>query len=203
MTKKKKSAKRSVPKRKVKKYAGKTEKEWREWGEEFGKSMEKVGEDFEKRMEERGKLKKRYRSWMFETFGFIGPIIGSIISIFILVIGIWILRTINMYLADAFISMLSDFLYSNIQLFFLASLFFGYCNYFSRRYAKNYRIFSPIVNSLNIVFVIWILASIFVLIGIYSWIYIFSDISYFLLRNLFILFIAFAVIGYILELEKS
>lgn len=195
MAKKRKSAKRSAPKRKVKKYAGKTEKEWSEWGEEFGKQMENIGEEFEKHG-------KKYRSRWFETFGFIAPLIGSIAGLFFLIIGIWLLNAMNLYLMNAFISMLSDFLFTNIQIFFLASLFFSYCNYFSKRYSKNYWILSPLVNSLNIIFVIWILASIMVLVGLYTWVYIISDFSRFLLGNLFMLFIAFALIGYVFELLK-
>jgi uncharacterized membrane protein len=188
---------------KVKKYAGKTEEEWREWGEEFGKQMEKLGESFGSHMERRGKkLERKYRSWWFETFGFIGPLIKSVIGIFFLAIGIFILNFINIYLSNSFIFMLSDFLFTYLPLFFWASLFFGYCKYFSRIHAKIYWTISPLVDSLNIVFVIWILMSIFIMIGAYTMTDIIENFSHFLIDNLFGLFILFAIIGYVIEFAK-
>ena len=195
-------AKKKTSKR-TKKYAGKTEKEWRDWGEEFGKTMEKVGEDFGKHMEGRGKqLEKKCKGWWFYTFGFIGPLISSIIGILFLVIAIWFLNFANIHLFNSFISMLSDFLFSNIQFFFLASLFFGYCKYFSMRYEKNYWTVSPIVNGLNAIFVIWILVSMFIMVGAYTMTDIITNFSAFILRILWILFALFTLIGYLSEFAK-
>lgn len=199
--------KRKVPKRrkisKAEKYAGKTEREWKEWGEEFGKQMEKIGEDFGEHIGRHGReTERKYRSWWFYTFDFIGPLISSIIRVIFLVIAIWFLNFVNIHLSNSFISMLSDFLYSNIQFFFLASLFFGYCKYLSMRYEQKYWIVSPVINGLNAIFVIWILASIFIMVGAYTMTDIITNFSYLVLRALWFLFALFVLIGYISEITK-
>ncbi|OGI12453.1 hypothetical protein A3K64_04380 [Candidatus Micrarchaeota archaeon RBG_16_36_9] len=188
---------------KVKIYAGKTEEEWREWGEEFGKQMEKLGDSFGKDMKKRGRIvEKRYRKRWFDTFGFIGPLIGSMMGIFFLAIAIWFLNFINSYLSNAFISLLSDFLFTNIPIFFLASIFFGFVKYFSRIYWKDFWIAWPIAGSLRVIFVIWILASILFLTGAYTMNDAIETLSIIVIRNLFGLFIVFAVIGYFIVLAQ-
>jgi len=201
-------------KRKQKKYAGKTEKEWRDWGEDFGKGidsgskkfsegMERWGDDFGKHVERHGRrMEKEWKNWWFDAFGFVGPLLVSIIGIFFLAIGIWILNFVNFSLHSIFIFMLSNFLASNIQWFFLATLFLNYAKYFSRKY-EGYWIFSPMVNSLNIVYVVWILTSIFILIGVYTGVNILTNFANFLNDNLLGLFILFALIGYIFEFTKK
>jgi len=211
----KRKVQRKVQKRKISKkkkiYAGKTEREWRNMGAEFGKhldrgsrsfseGMEKWGEDFGKRMEERG---KKMESWWIITFGFIGPLLGSIINIIFIAIAIVILNFINSFTLNTFIFLLSNFLSIYIYWFFLASLFFGYCNYLSIKYHKRYWLISPIVNSLNIIFVIWIIASIFNIIGIYINSAGITAFSNFVLVSLLALLSIFIVLGYVFGISKK
>lgn len=212
MAKKRKTQKRRPS---VKRYAGKTEREWRDFGADFGKGidrgsksfsegMEKWGEDFGRHMEEHGrKWETVHRKWWYERFGFMGPLLGSIVNIIFLSIGIWILNFINSFVLNVFISMLSSFFFTKIYWFFLASLFFGYCNYLSTRHPKGWWLVSPVVNSLNIVFVIWILASIFNLIGTYTSSIAITSFSNFVLVSLLALLSIFIVIGYIFEIVKK
>jgi hypothetical protein len=208
MAKKRKTQKRRPS---VKRYAGKTEREWRDSGAEFGKGIDKGsksfsegmkrwGEDFGRRMEERN---KKMESRWISTFGLIGPLLGSIFSIIFIAIGLWILNFINSFVLNVFISMLSSFFFTKIYWFFLASLFFGYCNYLSLRHPKNWWLVSPVVNSLNIVFVIWILASIFNLIGTFTSSIAITSFSNFVLVSLLALLSIFIVIGYVFEIVKK
>ena len=211
----KRKVQRKVQKRKIsrkkKNYAGKTEREWRDVGAELGKhldrgsrsfseGMEKWGEEFGKRMEEHG---RKMESWWIVTFGFIGPLLGSIINIIFIAITIVILNFINSFTLNTFIFLLSNFLSIYIYWFFLASLFFGYCNYLPVKYHKRYWLISPIVNSLNIIFVIWIIASIFNIIGIYVNSAGITAFSNFVLVSLLALLSIFIVLGYVFEVSKK
>jgi len=196
---------RPKPRRHVKRIKDK------DWGENFGKWMEKrgrevggemgnAGERFGKHMERHG---KEWSGFWYDTLGFIGPLIGSIIGIVFLTFGIWILNLINLYLVNIFIFLLSTFLLMNIQWFFLASLFFGYGNYFSRRHPKTYWIFSPVVTGIRAVFILWFLASIFILISVYTNAGILEILSRFFYENLWPIFIVVVFFGYIFEFVKK
>ena len=214
MAKKRKVQRRSQKRKlrtKKKFYAGKTEREWRDTGAGFGKhldrgsrsfpeGMERWGEVFGKRMEERS---KKMENWWIITFGFIGPLLGSIINIIFIAITIVLLNFINYFAINTFIFLLSNFFSMNIYWFFLASLFFGYCNYLSIKYRKKYWLISPIVNSLNIIFVIWIIASIFNIIGIYIGAATITAFSSFVLVSLLALLSIFIVFGYVFEISKK
>lgn len=182
-----------------------------DWGENFGKWMEKRGKEFGKEMEDAGEsfgkhMERHHKEWKcfwFDSFGFIGPIIGSIIGIAFLAFGIWILNLINLHLVNIFILLLSTFLLTNIHWFFLASLFFGYSTYFSRRYPKTYWLFSPIVIGLRVVFILWVLTSIFMLVSVYSNVNILEAFSRFFYENLWTAFILIVFIGYVFEFIKK
>ena len=198
-------------KRKSKKYVGKTTKEWRDFGEEFGKQIDKGSKNFSENMENWGKNfgehmerhGKRWEDRWFYSFGYIGPLIGSIFGIIFFAFGIILLNFINMHLRSVFILMLSNFFSTNIQWFFLASLFFGYCNYFSRRYSKRIWIVSPIINSLRAIFVIWILVSIFILISVYTNVNVITNFSNFIYEGLLPILLMLILIGYLIEIIKK
>jgi hypothetical protein len=190
-------------------YAGKTENEWRDWGERFGKLMDQRGREFAEEIEDIGerfgrhmdrkssKWEKRCKYWWFSTLGFIGPLIGSILGIVFIALGIWVLDVINLPLSSSFISSLSSFLYRNLALFFAAFLFFGYSDYFSKRFPRAFWIISPITTALGIVILIW--ASIFILNLINATLNssFISSVSNFLHANLSGIFVVAVVLGYI------
>lgn len=204
MARKKKVSKRT------KRYAGKSREEWRDWGEEFGKNadnfseeMEGLGRRFDRRFEKRDEYRRRgYRHWWFSTFGFIGPLIGSIVGIVFLLFGVWILNLINTPLGSGFISAVSSFFFYNVSWFFIASVLFGYDYYFRKIYPRSYWVLSPIVGSIRALFVIWILVSLLVIAGEFTGV-IFSSLTAFFYTNIFELFIFFLFIGYVIEIIKN
>jgi uncharacterized membrane protein len=176
-----------VKKRKSKRHAKRTETE--NWEECFGKHMERHG--------------KEWKCFWCDTLGFVGPLFRSIIGIVFLAFGIWLLNLINLYLSSVFIFLLSTFLLTNIHWLFLASLFFGYCNYFSRRYPRTYWLFSPIVIGLRVVFILWVLTSIFMIVSVYNNVNILEAFSRFFYENLWTAFILIVFIGYVFEFIKK
>ena len=181
--------------RRTKRYAGKTEEEWRNWGGEFGKQMGKVGEEFGKHMERHGKEWKREYRCCCWPFGILGPLIGSIFSIALLMIGVWLLNFINVF-RISFVLLLTNVIFTNIHLFFVAFLFFGYAGYISKWYGKSYCIISPIVTSASVVFSLWIVMLVINLINSYVGISALSLVSNFLYANLFGFFFLFLLLFY-------
>jgi len=202
-------------KRKVKRYAGKTEEEWRDWGEKFGKRMDKRGKEFAEEMEDFGKRfgiymeykgkkwEREWKTWWFKTFGFIGPLIGSIFGIICVAVGIFVLNLINLPLGSGFISQVSNFLFTNIHWFFAVFLFFGYSDYFSKRYRKNYWMVSPIISSIGIVIVVWISIWALNLINTYVNSTLITSLSNFLYVNLWGIFVVFLILGYAVVVIKK
>jgi len=202
-----KKQKRRIHK-KVKKYAGKTEEEWRDWGEEFGKTLAKRGKDFaeemenlsekfSKRAERRSKeFREDWKFWWFKTFGFIGPLIVSIFGVVIISLGVLALKFVNLPLNSNFISALSNFIFSNLYWIFAAFLAFNYLEYFSKRYAKTYWMISPIIGSIGILVMIFVAVWILNFINIFAqsnFIFYFSN---FLYTNMIGIFFVFLVLGY-------
>lgn len=203
------------PKRNVKRHANKTEDEWRDWGDKFGKRMNKRGKEFGEEMRDLGerlgkkmerrskKWEKEWKDWWFTTFGFIGPLIGSVFGIICLSVGILALNLINLPLESNFISGVSNFLFKNLHWFFTAFLFFGYTDYFSKRFSETYWIVSPIVTSVGVVIVIWISVWILNLINAYVSSSIITSLSNFLYVNLLGIFFLLLVFGYALVVIKK
>ncbi len=196
------------PKRKIKRYAGKTEDEWRNWGEKFGKRMEKRGREFSDEMEDLGerigkhverrskKWAEEYRDWWFGTLDFIGPFIGSVFGVICLALGVWLLKFVNLPLESSFISSLSNFILSKLHWFFAVFLFLGYNDYFSKRYSKTFWIISPFTNSIGVVFVIWVAVWILNLINNFAGSSVIAFVSNLLYLNLTGIFFVFLVLGY-------
>lgn len=211
---KKRKKVRKRTRKKTEKYCGKTEEEWRKWGEQFGKRMEREGEQFGgemedwgkkfgKRMERRGKrMERRWKNWWYRTFGPVWPLISSAFGIVFVVIGIFALNLVNLPLGSSFIAAISDFLFRNLQWFFAAFVFFGYTDYFSQRYPRTGRIISPITNSLGLVIAAWIASKVLDLINTSLGSSLIASISRFLSENLVGIFVFFLVLGYAFVLIK-
>jgi len=170
----------------------------------FGEEIEAIAENFGKRMERKGKKwEKKHHDWWFRTFGFIGPIIGSIFGLVFLGFGIWVLNLVNLPLRSSFILVLSNFLFRNLHWFFGAFLFFGYSDYFSKRFSKTYCMVSPIVSSIGIIFVIWISIWILNSINTFAGSSVIASVSNFLYVNLSGIFVVFLVLGYAVTFIKK
>lgn len=192
---------------KKKRYSGKNGEEWRDWGEKFGKRMEKKGrefgeevedlaERFGRRMERRRERERGVRGWWFTTLGFVGPFIGSIFAFICLVIGIWVLNFFNIVLQSSFISLLTGVVLRNIHWFFAAFLFFGYDDYFTKRYHNIYWIVKPITGSVGVLFVLWIAIWLLNTINIPVNSNLITKVSNFLSVNFWGIFVLFVVLGY-------
>lgn len=187
------------------------EEEWKDWGEKFGKRMEKRGKDFAEEMQDLGerfgrRMDRRDKEWKyrwFGVFGFIGPLIGSILGVVFLGILIWLLKFINLPLNSSFISSVSNFLFVNLHWFFAVFLFFGYSDYFSKRFHITFWIVSPITTSIGTIIVIWISTWVLNLINASVQSSLIASVSNFLRANLLSLFIIFLVLGYVIVIIKK
>jgi hypothetical protein len=186
------------------------DEEWKDWGEKFGKRMEKrgkdfgeeigqLGEKFGRHMERRG---KEYKSRWFRSFGVVGPLIGSIFGIIVLAVGIFVLNFVNLALGSAFISAISSFLFANIYLFFAIFLFGNYRDYFSRRY-ENFWVVSPITTGISIIIALWIFAWLINLVNTVPQTQVLTSVSSFLLSNLSSFLAIFIVLGYAIVIIKK
>ncbi len=212
----------------AKKEAKKTK--WRgnaddEWGEKFGRKMERLGKKFGTRMEKQGRnfgeevgelgerfgghMKHKGKMWerewddrSFGTFGLLWPIIGSIFTLIFFAVGVWILNFINLSVKSYLIFQVSSFLFSNLYIFFAFSLFFGYARYFRRRFRSAYWLLSPVVSSLMIIFLVWISIFILDLMNFYVESIFIQSIAGFLRANFAGIFFFFAVVGYAFEIMK-
>lgn len=186
-------------KKKEEKYYGKSEDEWREWGEEFGQRMGRIGEEFGRRMEKRGREWEREgRTWWYRTFGFIGPLIGSIFGILLIAIAIIALRILNVIFGSSFIAAIAGFLFTYLPLLFAISLFYGYNEYFSKRFWKHYWAVSPITTGVSIVIALWFAAWALNLLNTIPKSSVVTSVASFISINLWGFFAIFLVAGYVI-----
>lgn len=190
-----------MPRRKKKRqerYYGKTEDEWKDWGDEFGERMKDWGEDFGKRMEKKEWTHRR--SWWYVHFGFLGPLIGSIFGLIGIGLAIIVLRLLNIILASSFILAVTNFLFTYFPLLFAISLFYGYNEYFSKRFWKHHWVVAPITTSVSIVIALWFAVWVLSLLNTVPQSHTIASISSFLSVNLFTFFAIFLVAGYLVVL---
>jgi hypothetical protein len=158
--------------------------------------MKKRMDDFS---EEVGDLAQRFGKKMKtrhdDSLGIVGPIIRTVVGIIFFVISIWVLNILNRYLLSVFVSNLTMFLYANIAIFFIASLFFNYADY-SRRF-KHYCLVSPFVGAFKAVFILWIITSILIFVGGYSNLGVLMNLSRLVYSNLYGIFGLVLIIGYL------
>jgi uncharacterized membrane protein len=201
--------------KKPKRYAGKTEEEWKDWGLKFGKRMKKRGKEFGEEMENLGeriekhfgrkgkKWSREYRDWWFFSLGFIGPLIGSIFGIICIALLVWVLKFVNLPLSSPFISTLSNFFITRMHWFFVFFLFFGYGDYFHKRYQKTFWTVSPIFSSIGVVIAIWVLIWILNLINNYIGSSLIASVSKFIYVNLAGIFVLLLFLGYLVVIVKK
>jgi len=173
------------------------EKNAENFAEELEALAEKIGIKFEGH-------KERHDDWGFRVFGFVAPLLGSVFGALFLLFFAWMINLINTGLGISLFSSIYLFVRNNIYLFFGLFIFFGYSDYFSKRYKKTFWTVSPIINGVGLLFAIWI--SIFVLNVIsnyYNSVFL-CNVSNILYSNMLGLYFVFILLGYILILiEKS
>ena len=206
---KKKTSKKKVTKKRAKPLKKrKCEDKFDSWveqrSEEFAQEVGGIGKRFGKHMEHKTKeWEKKSCDWWFLTFGIVGPLIGSIFGIVFIAFGIWLLNSFNVPLGSSFISSFSSFLLGNLHWFFVIFIFFGYKDYFSKRFPKIYWTISPIFTSVGIVIFFFILIWVINLFNKFAGSSFLEFISGLLYANLFVIFLLFVVLGYIFIFIKK
>ncbi|MFA4855972.1 MAG: PspC domain-containing protein [archaeon] len=162
--------------------------------EDFGEEVEKISEHLERDVEVGEK--RIARSW-HSTFGFLGPLITSIFGIVLFIIFLWFLGFFAFATNIGFLLGARYFLASNLGVFFLLFLLFGYANYLGRINRGTYRLVWPLVSSAKLVVVIWIIASVILVSGIGCSAPFVRDTAIYALDMLFWIFVLFAALGYL------
>ena len=180
---------------------------------DFEKQMEKNAEDFAEeisaladkigiKIEE--KSSKKHEDWSFKVFGLVGPLLGSVFGMVVLMIFAWVAMFAGLVSGMGFFLTFSRFLSSNIYWFFALFLFLGYSEYFSNRFKKTYWVVSPIVSGIGILFVIWIAIWALNTINIYTNTVFVAFLSNILYSNMVNILFVFIILNYVLILiEKS
>ena len=97
-----------------------------------------------------------WRFW-FWPIGLLGPLIGSIISIVVLIAILWALKFLNVMLQSLFITQFIDAVTSNIAWIFGFFLFTAYAKFLMMRSRSAYYVFHPLSEAVSTTFVAWVL----------------------------------------------
>ena len=177
--------------KRVKKATNKIE----EKAEELGKSIEKAGKRFERKME---KSFEDFQKWYDEKFNIFGPLIWSFLGLIILRFIILLFA----YSGDEFIVLgkLSDFLYSNILIFFGLMLLNTYNSYFKRKYKKQYKWISPGISTISFIVTIWLISKIFIILDTNLDIPVLTTIANFIDTYIILIFVIVLILTYSFEM---
>ena len=163
--------------------------------EDFGEEIERLGEELEENIE---KGERRIGRRWHETFGIVGPLITSIFSIVVFSVLLWFLGFFAFLTGFGFLIGARYFLASNLGVFFLLFLFFGYAKYFKKLNPKAYRPIWPLLASVKVVVVVWVIASIVIVSGIGCQFGFVKDCAGHALNSLFWIFVFVAALGYLI-----
>ena len=97
-----------------------------------------------------------WRMWLW-PIGLLGPLIGSIISIVILIAILWGLKFVNVILQSGFITQIIGSVDANIALFFAFFLFTSYAKFFMMRSRAAFMFLHPLSEAVSTLFAAWIL----------------------------------------------
>jgi len=97
-----------------------------------------------------------WRVWLW-PIGLLGPLIGSAISIVVLVAILWLLKSINMILQSLFISQLIGAATANIAWIFGFFLFTSYAKFLMMHSRAAYMSLHPLSEAVSTTFVAWVL----------------------------------------------
>ena len=156
MAEKKKTKKKSAPKKKTK-----DEHNVEKGFENFAEEMGNLGKRLERGINnlEKGHEKKK------SHFGILWPLVSSTITIIVLMVFVWVLNFVNVSVSSFFIDNLVLFILTNLGLFFLISLFFGYMDQLGKHSPKIHEMINPIIGAAGVVVALWIIGNIFNIIG--------------------------------------
>jgi len=205
-------AKKRSAARREEKHFGKTEKEWREWGEEFGDSMaaifggvrtsaRRVAEkDRDARRAERREMRWEWHE-RWHHGGIVGPIIAAVFKIVFFAIGAWLLGLFGSWVGSGFIIALGQLFMLNMPLFFIAFLLSSYAR--AARCGGASKLVWPVIHAASLSAGVWILALLMDFVNSYVGVLLLSAASEFLRANIAGIFLLAAFISYLYALSKK
>ncbi|MBN2202729.1 MAG: hypothetical protein JW700_00885 [Candidatus Aenigmarchaeota archaeon] len=141
--------------------------------------------------------------WGFRVFGLLGPIFSSVFGALFVIISSWLIRLVGFQLGNAFVLDVASMLSSNVHWFFALFVFFGYSDYFSKRFRKKYWIIAPFVSGTCLLFVLWLGIWVLNTTNLYSNSIFLANLSNFIYANMVNIMLVFIVLDYVLiVLEK-
>ena len=199
--------------------AGRFARHMRDWGEEFGESMEDLGEriesSFDERFEGRHNALRRpqtrvfggsfscncgehchcHRSWGYLSA--LSPLFKSLFGTAMLAIFAWLLSFLDVGAKGGFFPSVSEFFLSNIALFFAVALFFEYAKYAIRLLPRFLRFARPFIDAAGAVWAAWVVMSLLGIVNLY-WPHVaFIQIMSLIQSNYGLIFAAFLVLGFL------
>jgi len=136
-----------------------------------------------------------WRMWLW-PIGLLGPLIGSILSIVILIAILWGLKFVNVMFQSVFIAQIISSVTENIALFFAFFLFTSYMKFFMMRSRAAYMFLHPLSEAVATLFTAWILGWLLSYAGEVTSVQLVSEIGSLISANLLIIFAFVLVLGY-------
>jgi hypothetical protein len=135
--------------------------------------------------------------WWSIPIGMLGPIFGSVLGIVFIVLGLLLLKLLNVIFQSALISLFMASVSANLHWFFIFSLFMGYCDFFIHRSYFFYALLWPASNAAGFTFASWILAWAFKVVGQFSGVALIFQIGSLVRANLAAIFALVLLLGYL------
>lgn len=158
---------------------------------DFGEEVNKLGGRVDRRFKQ---AESMHEGWFYHTFGVVGPFLSSVFGLLVLLFFLWLINSANIFVGSTILHSIYDFLYENLGILFLISLFFSYSSYVSRYHRKTYLPFSPIITAISIGVVFWIFVSVIEVADVRN--RALADFSAYVSGNWVLLFSLLVIIGY-------
>jgi len=129
------------------------------------------------------------------VFGYMWPMITTLIGLFFLIVMIWVIRIVNNELNSNFLTLVMAFLVDNIALILIASLLLGYGEYLYR--FSGTKAIGPLFSALGAALFLMFIANILKVIDSELLGEKISEILAYVESNILLFFVLFLVVGYI------
>ncbi len=175
------------------------------WGREFGDEMRDWGEDFGEsvRRDENGRCRNAWHWHHWTPLGLAGPLIGSVIGLFFVALGLWLLNWLNGSIGSGFLTALIGFLARIFPWIAAAFLLFGYADYFFRHSRLLRFSLKPVVDALGFTAFVWLASDVLLLANAHAPNAILAGLAGFLHANLAAFFVLLLFLGYVLSFFRA
>ncbi|MCX6820979.1 MAG: hypothetical protein NT016_03450 [Candidatus Aenigmarchaeota archaeon] len=192
---------------------GKTENEWREWGEEFGDSMAAIfggvrtsarraaDKERDARRAERREVRWEWHEHWHHG-GVVGPIIAAVFKMVFFAIGAWLLGLFGSWAGSGFIIALGQLFMQNMPLFFISFLLSSYARA-SRCCGGACKLVWPAIHAASVSAGVWIFALLIDFVNSYTVVALLQVASEFLRANIAGIFLLAAFISYLYALSRK